>query len=156
MVAVGGTATFTNFTIDNLGHGANALVVGGNLGGSSASIAGGVVVGGNATYSDPTITGGLSAGGNLTLSNWGSVTGPIVFGGSYTNATGPNASYGSSASHGSVASPIDFAAETASLRQVAAGLAGSAGSSGSPVVGTLTFAGGTGVDVFHVSASSNT
>ena len=35
MVAVGGNASFTNFTIDNLGHGSNALVVGGNLTGSS-------------------------------------------------------------------------------------------------------------------------
>ena len=154
MVAVGGNATFTNFTIDNLGHGANALVVGGNLTGSSASIAGSVVVGGNATYATPTISGGLSAGGDLTLSGWGRVAGPVVFGGVvHERGDRPNASYGSSVSHGSVASPIDFAAETTSLRQVAASLAGAAGSSVSPFFGTLTFAGGAGVDVFHVSAS---
>ena len=153
MVAVGGNAIFTNFTIDNLGHGSNALVVGGNLTGSSASIAGSIVVGGNAAYSNPTIHGGFSAGGNLTLSNWGTVTGPIVTGGTFTNATGPYASYGSSVSHGSVASPIDFSAEATALRSISTSLGGTAGTTVSPVYGTLTFTGGAGVDVFHVLAS---
>ena len=153
MVAVGGNASFSNFTIGNLGHGTNALVVGGNLSGSSASIGGNVVVGGNATYSTPTIHGGFSTGGDLTLSNWGTVTGPIVHGGSYTNATGPFASYGSSISHGPVTVPINFSAEATALRSISTSLGGLAGTSVHPAFGTLSFTGGPGVDIFHVSAS---
>ena len=115
---------------------------------SSASIAGSIVVGGNATYSNPTIHGGFSVGGNLTLSNWGTVTGPIVTGGTFTNATGLYASYGSSVSHGSVAAPIDFSAEATALRSISTSLGGVAGTNVSPVYGTLTFTGGAGVDVF--------
>ena len=59
-VAVGGNANFTGFTIDNLTHNSDALVVGKNLtfGASYGSILGNVLYGGNLIGTGPTLPSG--------------------------------------------------------------------------------------------------
>jgi choice-of-anchor A domain-containing protein len=118
-VAVGGNASFNNFTVasQQLTTTTN-LVVGGTLTAQSASVRGHVVTGGNAGYTTPTVMGDFSSNGSLTLGGRGTVNGNIR----YNTAYSPAGTTVSGTVTGSVSTPlpINFATQGAYLSALSA------------------------------------
>ncbi len=154
-VAVGGNATFSGgFAIATSRGGSTTtnLVVGGNYSNTYNTVNGNVVVGGNATINGPTINGNLSVGHSLTLTGYGSINGNVTYGSSISN---PNTTVHGSTGQGTVASPINFAAEQTYLTGLSTALA-ALSSTGTVVdsYGQLTLTGSNSLfDVFHVKGS---
>ena len=111
-VAVGGDATYTNFTIGSSQPTGSAVntVVGGNYSNAGGTVNGSQIVGGNYSQSNPTVFGSIDANGNVTLGD-GSVSGIIKHGGS----ADVKPYMESQLQTGTTALPINFVAEQAYL-----------------------------------------
>lgn len=112
-VAVGGNATFDNYTTGSqLSSGSTSLVVGGNLTKNTygSTYNGNVVVGGNATLTNPTVYGSLSANGNVTINpnGGGTVSTSIKYGGNYSAPNYAPFTTSGFATHGPVSVGLDF------------------------------------------------
>jgi choice-of-anchor A domain-containing protein len=155
LYAVGGNANFTNLTInsnhDSLYSGYGAIV-GGTYSNIYATVNGGVFGFGGVTATDPTINGNVGSDGNVLLSSFGTVNGSIVYGGTYTN---PNTTVTGSATHGSPADPIDFAAAATYLKNLSTTWAAITSNGTTSLSGsTLTLTGSSSsLDVFTVTAA---
>ncbi len=109
-VAVGGNANFSQngqgYTINshNVGGG-SGIVVGGSYSNSSNTLSGGATINGSATFSNPSITGDVNVNGSLTFSNYGTETGNVRVGGSYSN---PNTAVSGSVTYATTVMPFDF------------------------------------------------
>jgi choice-of-anchor A domain-containing protein len=119
-IAVGGNATFNNYTIaqDLPANSGLVAVIGGNYLNNNANINGAIVVGGNMKHVNPTIKGDVTAKGSVDFTGGGgSVTGTIRYG---TTFSGPGydingANPTTQVSPGSITLPVDFAAAKTDL-----------------------------------------
>jgi choice-of-anchor A domain-containing protein len=153
--AVGGNANFTDFTINSgfeplySGYG---MITGGTYTNSYAAVGGGVYSGSTFTAVDPTIKGGIASDGSVNLSGFGTVTGNITYGTSYSNLS---TTVMGSVGHTTTSSPLDFGADGTFLRNLSESLAGQASNGTTTLSGsnlTLTGTNAT-LDVFSVTAA---
>jgi choice-of-anchor A domain-containing protein len=151
-VAVGGNATFTDYTVgQSLSSGsAYNLVVGGNLTDTYASVEGSVY-GGSINWVDPSITGNVS-GNTVTFTGYGTVGGSVDYGSSYSNS---NTGVSGTTSHSPVASPVNFGTTNQQLLNTSNAW-GNLAATGSTSVSysTLTLTGNSdSLNIFDVTSS---